>query len=133
MMYSEFCEMVGFEVDYNAYIDIYEKMYISIDIDKKDFIKLLNIDAIKKSERYLKALQEKEILQNVAVEKIEEKRKDISFYNDCIKKAKNSLDFWKSLQDEEMISYLKRDIKGFKKCITLLKSEINELKFIYNI
>lgn len=53
MMHSEFCEISGQEVSYKAYKERFEPMYISLDIEKHEFIKFMMpvIQEVAKHER----------------------------------------------------------------------------------
>lgn len=42
MMWKEFEEIAGYEVSYETYTDIIEPMYMAVDVDKRDFVKMLN-------------------------------------------------------------------------------------------
>lgn len=44
MMHGEFEELAGITVSWSVYHDIIEPMYIAADVDKRKFIKMLNLD-----------------------------------------------------------------------------------------
>lgn len=57
MMWSEFEELAGYEVDYNTYTNIIEPMYNAVELSKQDFIKILNRKALeKKKEKVIKKM-----------------------------------------------------------------------------
>lgn len=44
MMHREFEELSGITVSWKVYHDIIEPMYIAADVDKREFVKMLNLD-----------------------------------------------------------------------------------------
>ena len=44
MMYEEFENLSGITVSWKVYHDIIEPMYIASDVDKREFVKMLNLD-----------------------------------------------------------------------------------------
>lgn len=44
MMHGEFEELSGIEISWERYHNVIEPMYIAADVDKREFIKMINLD-----------------------------------------------------------------------------------------
>ena len=57
MMYSEFQELAGYEVEYKTYKEVIEPMYNAVTLNKQDFIKTLNRAALEKKKEKEKIIK----------------------------------------------------------------------------
>lgn len=123
MTYSEFTELTKKEIDYNYYTDVIEPMYLASDLNKADFIKLLNVAALPESEQS-KMKAESDIL---------ELKKDLEYYKSNKRTYQKNLKFWQDEKDDEMIKSVKSNIKYYEREIKKTLNQINEIKFIYDV
>ena len=132
MMKCEFEERVGKEVDYEVF-EMYEAMYMAVDLDKDAFCALLDKDAIPES----KASQEAKIRNAQIVAQV---RVDIDEINAKIKDAEEWVDYYKwciqtetGYGDELVIRSHRRQIKAYQETIAELKRHKTALKKMFGI
>lgn len=126
MMKYEFEELIGKEITEETY-SMYEKMYLALpeNIDKQQFVKMLNIDAIPENPIAIER-------RNKRNELIERAKSIITEYKNDIKYYKESIKFYKSLYASDD-DFVKNEIEHYKKMINYCKSKIDETKMIYGL
>lgn len=126
MMKYEFEELIGKEITEETY-SMYEKMYLALpeNIDKQQFVKMLNIDAIPENPIAIERRNKRNALIEKAKSRIAEYKNDIQYCKEQIK-------FYKSL-DSNDYDFLKNEIKSYKKTINYYKSKIAETKMMYSL
>jgi len=126
MMKYEFENLIGKEITDETY-SMYEKMYLALpeNIDKQQFVSMLNIDAIPENPIAIER-------RNKRNELIEKAKSRITDYKNDIKYYKEQINFYKSL-DSTDYDFLKNEIKYYKKMINYCKSKIAETKMIYSL
>jgi len=126
MMKYEFENLIGKEITDETY-SMYEKMYLALpeNINKQQFVKMLNIDAIPENPIAIER-------RNRRNELIEKAKSRITDYKNDIKYYKDQINFYKSL-DSTDYDFLKNEIKYYKKMINYCKSKITETKMIYSL
>ena len=126
MMKYEFENLIGKEITEETY-SMYEKMYLALpeNIDKQQFVKMLNIDAIPENPIVIERRNRRNELIEKAKSRIAEYKSDMNYYKEQIK-------FYKSL-DSTDYDFLKNEIKYYKKMINYCKSKIAETKMIYSL
>ena len=125
-MKYEFENLIGKEITDETY-SMYEKMYLALpeNINKQQFVKMLNIDAIPENPIAIER-------RNRRNELIEKAKSRITDYKNDIKYYKDQINFYKSL-DSTDYDFLKNEIKYYKKMINYCKSKITETKMIYSL
>lgn len=129
MMKEEFERIVGYKVSLEDYNNIIEPMYMSTDIDKYDFVKLLNRERFEVKEEL--SDESKKIIEDAKAEikelkaDIKELKDDIDRYNQYITESKDSL--YKTDDDRK---YWRRAIKTKKEFIKNYKARIKALEFV---
>lgn len=126
MMKYEFEELIGKEITDETY-SMYEKMYLALpeNINKQQFVKMLNIDAIPENPIAIER-------RNKRNELIERAKSIITEYKNDIKYYKESIKFYKSLYASDD-DFAKNEIEHYKKMINYCKSKIDETKMIYGL
>lgn len=101
MMKQEFERLIGKEVEYETF-EMYEKMYNAVDVDKQEFVKMLNIEAIPESRRAIEAREEAERIINDIKDEIKRLKEELEELVDDEKRYKffedlglDDADYWK--------------------------------------
>lgn len=130
-MKYEFEELIGKEITDETY-SMYEKMYLALpeNIDKQQFVKMLNIDAIPENPTAIERRNRRNELIEKAKSRIAEYKNDIKYY-------KEQIEFFKSLDSTDCNfiddDFIKNEIEHYKLMINNSKSKIAETKMIYGL
>ena len=132
MLKKEFDELIGKESDATAYFEIYEPMYMALpeSVTKADFVKMLNIDAIKESDEAIARKQERAEFVESKIDEMNELKKVIKEYKSQLKLAQDSFEYWKSQNDAEMMTFLKNEVLWYKRMIKNASFDIDQIKLI---
>lgn len=132
MLKKEFDEMIGKESDATEYYEIYEPMYMALPerVTKADFVKMLNIDAIKESDEAIARKQARAEFIASKIDEMNELKKVVKEYKSQLTTAQNSCNYWKSQNDAEMVNFLKREVLWYKRLIKNAKFDIDQIKLI---
>ena len=128
MLKEEFEELVGKEVSYDTF-SMYETMYSALpeNVNKQQFVDMLNIDAIPESEDAIKRREDSKALTEEIKQKIREEKEKIN-------NLKKDIAYYKSLIEEEtnkeMISMYKRHISYNRAEVRFCKNRIAEYRWI---
>ena len=125
MMKVEFEQMIGKEVSYDTF-RIYEEMYNALpeNVNKQQFVAMLNIDAIPESEDAIERKRQNEELKEKVAEEISTIKAEIEKVQSEIENIKS----WIANGDDD--GYWKREIKWAKQRVSRLKANISVLKTI---
>lgn len=128
MMKEEFEKLIGKEVSYDTF-SMYEAMYNALpeNVNKQQFVEMLNINAIPESEYATKRREDSKALTEEIKQKIREEQEKIN-------NLKKDITYYKSLieeeTDKEMISMYKRHISYNRAEVRFCKNRIAEYRWI---
>lgn len=128
MLKSEFEDMIGKQVTYNTF-HMYEDMYSVLpeNINKQQFVGMLNIDAIPEDPEAIERRKERERFTSDIKDQIAAKRADIKYFE-----AENER-YRRYITEEESkegIKLYRNWIRGNNRYIEKLRAEIKELKWL---
>ena len=128
MLKSEFENMIGKQVTYNTF-HMYEDMYSALpeNINKQQFVDMLNIDAIPEDPEAIERRKERERFTSDIKDQIAAKRADIKYFE-----AENER-YRRYITEEESkegIKLYRNWIRGNNRYIEKLRAEIKELKWL---
>lgn len=86
MMKSEFEKIAGYEITYDDYKNIIEPMYLALNLEKKEFVKLLNKKRFAVSHKQNEDLIRLKIFANEIADKANKKNvyeESYDLYNNC--------------------------------------------------
>lgn len=128
MLKSEFEEMIGKQVTYDTF-HMYEDMYSALpeNINKQQFVDMLNIEAIPEDPKAIERRQERERFVSDIKGQIEGKKADIKYFEQENERYRRHITEEESKED---IKLYRNWIKGNNRYIEKLRAEIKELKWI---
>lgn len=129
MLKSEFENMIGKQVTYRTF-HMYEDMYNALpdNINKQQFVDMLNIDAIPEDPEAIERRKERERSANDIKDQIASKRDDIRYFeqeNDRYRR------YMTEQVSEEDIRRYRSWIKVNNRNIAKLRAEIKELRWLF--
>lgn len=124
MMKHEFEALAGYEVSFDDYNKIIEPMYIAVDVDKTEFVKMIDRSRFElKREKTAEMIQ----LENKLNDEMIGLKNDLEYYTSRV----NQLNEYLSTEsDEYWTSELKRLIKASKDQIKVIKNRMKEIKWV---
>lgn len=120
MMKHEFETLAGYEVSWSDYTEIIEPMYNSTNLDKSEFVKVIDR---KRFEIKKEKTEEQIALEKRINEEIETLKSDITFYE-------NRIEMFKNFLDDNDADFWNNEIKKLKYEIKLNKNRIAALKWV---
>ena len=128
MLKSEFENMIGKQVTYNTF-HMYEDMYSALpeNINKQQFIKMLNIKAIPEDPEAVERRKERERFDNDIKDQIASKRADIKYFEQENERYRRYIT---EEESKEGIKLYRNWIKGNNRHIEQLRAEIKQLKWL---
>lgn len=128
MLQSEFEEMIGKQVTYDTF-HMYENMYSALpeNINKHQFVDMLNIDAIPEDPEAIERRQERERFVSDIKEQIAGKKADIKYFEQENERYRSYI---AEEESKECIKLYRNWIRGNNRYIEKLRAEIKELKWI---
>lgn len=129
MLKEEFENMIGKQVTYDTF-KLYENMYTALpeNINKQQFVDMLNIDAIPEDPEVIERRKERERSANDIKGQIASKRDDIRYFeqeNDRYRR------YMTEQVSEEDIRRYRSWIKVNNRNIAKLRAEIKELRWLF--
>lgn len=130
MMKCEFEKLIGKEVSCETF-EMYESMYSALpeNINKVDFVNMLNIKAIPESEEAIHRRMEKEQLVHDIKHQISDLKEKIEYEKECIDRYTSYLNDTPYFE-KDLVREYKSWIAGSKRIISRYKAEIRQLKQI---
>ena len=127
MLKSEFEEMIGKQVTYDTF-HMYENMYSALpeNINKQQFIKMLNIESIPEDPEAIERRQERERFVSDIKYQIEVKEAEIKCFEQGNKRYRRYIE---EEESKERIKLYRNWIRGNNRYIEKLRAEIKELKW----
>lgn len=128
MLKSEFEFLIGKEVDNNTFA-MYENMYMALpdNVDKGEFVSMLNIDAIPEDPEVIERRKKREEFINDIKDQIAGKKADIKYFE-------RENERYKIMLKDEDCSEMKASIKGWiranNRYIANLRIAIKELSWV---
>ena len=128
MLKSEFENLIGKQVTYGTF-HMYEDMYSVLpeNINKQQFVAMLNIDAIPEDPEAIERRKEKEWFDNDIKDQIASKRADIKYFEQENERYRR---YMTEEASEESTRRYRSWIKVNNQNITKLRAEIKELKWL---
>lgn len=128
MLKREFEEMIGKQVTYDTF-QMYESMYSALpeNINKQQFIKMLNIDAIPEDPEAIERRKKREEFINDIKDQIAGKKADIKYFKQENERYRRCIEEEQSTED---VKLYRNWIKGNNRYIEKLRAEIKELKWL---
>ena len=128
MLKSEFEEMIGKQVTYDTF-HMYEDMYSVLpeNINKQQFVDMLNIDAIPEDPEAIERRQERERFVNDIKDQIAGKKADIKYFEQENERYRRYIT---EEESKEEIKLYRNWIRGNNRYIEKLRAEIKELKWL---
>lgn len=128
MLKSEFEEMVGKQVTYDTF-RMYENMYSALpeNINKQQFVDMLNIGAIPEHPEAIERRQERERFASDIKDQIAGKKADIKYFEQENERYRSYIAEEESKED---IKLYRNYLKGNNRYIEKLRAEIKELKWL---
>lgn len=124
MMQIEFERLAGYEVSEEDYRTIIEPMYMATNLDKSEFIKVID----RKRFEIKKQKSEEQIqMENELLEEKKNLKEDIKWYQERINSYKSMLE---TETEENWIQEWKSGIKRFKEEIKSCKRRITEINWV---
>lgn len=130
MLKSEFEEMIGKQVTYDTF-QMYENMYNALpeNINKQQFVKMLNIDAIPEDPEAIERRQERERFVSDIKDQIAGKKADIKYFEQENERLRRYIE---EEESKEGVKFYRNWIRGNNRYIEKLRAEIKELKWLIN-
>ena len=128
MLKSEFEEMIGKQVTYDTF-HMYENMYSALpeNINKQQFVDMLNIDAIPEDPEAIERRQERERFVSDIKDQIEGKKADIKYFEQENERYRRYIT---EEESKEGVKLYRGWIRGNNRYIEKLRTEIKELKWL---
>lgn len=128
MLKSEFENMIGKQVTYRTF-HMYEDMYNALpdNINKQQFVDMLNIDAIPEDPEAIERRKERERFTNDIKDQIAIKRNDIRYFEQENERYRR---YMTEQASEESIRLYRSWIKANNRNIAQLRSEVKELRWL---
>lgn len=128
MLKSEFEELIGKQVTYDTF-HMYENMYSGLpeNINKQQFVKMLNIDAIPEDPEAIKRRQERERFVSDIKDQIEGKKAEIKYFERENERYRNYI---AEEESKEGVKLYRNWIRANNRYIEKLRAEIKELKWL---
>lgn len=128
MLKSEFEEMIGKQVTYDTF-HMYENMYSALpeNINKQQFVDMLNIDAIPEDPEAIERRQERERFVSDIKDQIEGKKADIKYFEQENERYRRYIT---EEESKEGVKLYRGWIRGNNRYIEKLRAEIKELKWL---
>ena len=128
MLKSEFEEMIGKQVTYDTF-HMYENMYSALpeNINKQQFVKMLNIDAIPEDPEAIERRKKREEFINDTKYQIAGKKADIKYFEQENERYRRYI---AEEETKEGIKLYRNWIRGNNRYIEKLRAEIKELKWL---
>ena len=128
MLKSEFEGMIGKQVTYDTF-HMYENMYSALpeNINKQQFVKMLNIDAIPEDPEAIERRQERERFVSDIKDQIEGKKADIKYFEQENERYRRYIT---EEESKEGVKLYRGWIRGNNRYIEKLRAEIKELKWL---
>ena len=128
MLKSELEEMIGKQVTYDTFY-MYENMYSALpeNINKQQFVKMLNIDAIPEDPEAIERRQERERFVSDIKDQIEGKKADIKYFEQENERYRRYIT---EEESKEGVKLYRGWIRGNNRYIEKLRAEIKELKWL---
>ena len=128
MLKEEFENMVGKQVTYDTF-KLYESMYTALpeNINKQQFVGMLNIDAIPEDPEAIERRKERERFVSDIKDQIASKRADIKYFEQENERYRRYMTEEKS---KEGVKLYRGWIRGNNRHIEQLRAEIKELKWL---
>lgn len=128
MMKCEFETLIGKEVSYETF-EMYESMYSALpdNINKVDFVNMLNIKAIPESEEAIECRKKREEFINDIKDQIAGKKADIKYFEQENERYRSYIEEEESKLE---IRFYRNWIRSNNRYIEKLRAEIKELKFL---
>lgn len=128
MLKSEFENMIGKQVTYSTF-HMYEDMYNALpdNINKQQFVDMLNIDAIPEDPEAIERRKERERFANDIKDQIAIKRNDIRYFEQENERYRR---YMTEQASEESIRLYRSWIKANNRNIAQLRSEVKELRWL---
>ena len=127
-MKEEFEELIGKEVSYDTF-SMYENMYSALpeNINKQQFVKMLNIDAIPEDPEAIERRKKREEFVNDIKYQIEGKKAEIKYFEQENERYRSYIE---EEESKECIKLYRNWIRCNNRYIEKLRAEIKELKRI---
>ena len=128
MLKSEFENMIGKQVTYNTF-HMYEDMYSALpeNINKQQFVDMLNIDAIPEDPEAIERRKERERFASDIKDQIASKRADIKYFEQENERYRRYITEDAS---KEGIKLYRNCIRDNNRYIEKLRAEVKELKWL---
>ena len=128
MLKSEFENMIGKQVTYNTF-HMYEDMYSALpeNINKQQFVDMLNIDAIPEDPEAIERRKERERFVSDIKDQIASKRADIKYFEQENERYRRYITEDAS---KEGIKLYRNCIRDNNRYIEKLRAEVKELKWL---
>lgn len=128
MLKSEFEEMIGKQVTYDTF-QMYENMYNALpeNINKQQFVKMLNIDAIPEDPEAIERRQERERFVSDIKDQIAGKKADIKYFEQENERYRRYIEEEESKEDIKLYCNW---IRSNNRYIEKLRAEIKEFKWL---
>lgn len=128
MLKEEFENMIGKQVTYDTF-KLYESMYTALpeNINKQQFVDMLNIDAIPEDPEAIERRKERERFANEVKDQIAIKRNDIRYFEQENERYRR---YMTEQASEESIRLYRSWIKANNRNIAQLRSEVKELRWL---
>ena len=128
MLKSEFEELIGKQVTYDTF-HMYENMYSGLpeNINKQQFVKMLNIDAIPEDPEAIERRQERERFVSDIKDQIEGKKAEIKYFE---RENERYRSYIKEEESKESVKLYRSWIRANNRYIEKLRSDIKELKWL---
>ena len=128
MLKSEFENMIGKQVTYSTF-HMYEDMYSVLpeNINKQQFVAMLNIDAIPEDPEAIERRKEKEWFDNDIKDQIASKRADIKYFEEENDRYRR---YMTEAESKEGAKLYRSWIRGNNRQIEQLRAEIKQLKWL---
>lgn len=128
MLKSEFEDMIKKQVTYDTF-QMYENMYSALpeNINKQQFVKMLNIDAISEDPEAIERRQERERFISDIKDQIEGKKAGIKYVEQENERYRRYIE---EAESKESVKLYRNWIRSNNRCIEKLRAEIKELKWL---
>ena len=128
MLKSEFEDMIGKQVTYDTF-HMYEDMYSALpdNINKQQFVDMLNIDAIPEDPEAIERRKERERFVSDIKDQIASKRDDIKYFEQENERYRRYIT---EEQSKEGIKLYRNCIRDNNRYIEKLRAEVKELRWL---
>lgn len=128
MLKSEFEELIGKQVTYDTF-HMYEDMYSGLpeNINKQQFVDMLNIDAIPEDPEAIERRKERERFVSDIKDQIASKRDDIKYFEQENERYRRYIT---EEESKESIKLYRNCIRDNNRYIEKLRAEVKELRWL---